>query len=111
MAEAPTREYYFNPQRECARVHLPISAAVSAFSHNQFENLAVLRDISTSGAFFFCDSPLETGSDVCLQFILSVLGRDIHVTCSGTVVRVEEPRESGKGIAMRFLSCDLRELQ
>ena len=95
-------------ERRVARVHLTVPASVSCpLSHCQ-DRLAIMRDLSTAGAFFYAELDAIEGSPITLQFVLSAFGKDIRMVCEGTIVRVERfPRGAATGIAVAFLNCNM----
>jgi hypothetical protein len=61
------------------------------------EGAGFTQDLSSRGAFFFCDAPLAEGSTIELTLRMPseiTLGEDMHVRCKGRVLRVMRPLES-----------------
>jgi hypothetical protein len=94
--------------RKVSRVHLTVPASVSCPSLNCRDRLAILRDLSTTGAFFYAELDASEGSTLTLQFVLSAFGKDIRLVCEATVVRVDRfPRGAATGVAVEFTHCDM----
>lgn len=73
--------------------------------------IALAKNISSGGAFLYCDSFIAVGSQVGLLLFLSVLpleitqGAPVRVWCVAKVVRVEPELVEGKfGTALEFIS-------
>ncbi|MCI0349764.1 MAG: PilZ domain-containing protein [Acidobacteriales bacterium] len=67
-------------------------------------HVAVVRDISESGVFFYSDFKPALGTNLCITIKPSFVGdSDAGFYCEGTVVRVEQQRpEAAPGIALRL---------
>ena len=95
-------------ERKVSRVHLTVPASVSCPTLNCQDRLAIMRDLSTAGAFFYAELNAEEGSPVTLQFVLSAFGKNIRMVCAGSIVRVERfPRGAATGIAVEFSHCNM----
>ena len=95
-------------ERKVSRVHLTVPASVSCPSLNCQNRLAIMRDLSTSGAFFYAELDAVEGSAVTLQFVLAAFGKNIRMVCDGNIVRVEQfPRGAATGIAIHFSRCNM----
>lgn len=95
-------------ERKVSRVHLTVPASVSCPTLNCQNRLAIMRDLSTSGAFFYAEFEPSEGSIVTLQFVLAAFGKSIRMVCDGNVVRVERfPRGAATGIAVEFNHCNM----
>jgi hypothetical protein len=93
-------------ERRVSRVHLTIPASISCPSVDCYDRLAILRDVSTSGAFFYAELDTVVGSRMTLQFALAAFGKNIRLLCEGIVVRVERfPRGAATGFALQFEAC------
>jgi len=67
-----------------------------------------MRDLSTSGAFFYAELDAIEGAAVTLQFVLAAFGKNIRMVCDGNIVRVERfPRGAATGIAVEFDRCNM----
>ena len=67
-----------------------------------------MRDLSTSGAFFYAELQAVEGSDITLQFVLAAFGKNIRLICDGSIVRVERfPQGAATGIAVEFNRCNM----
>lgn len=94
--------------RKVSRVRLTIPASISSPSLNCDDRLAILRDLSTEGAFFYAELDATEGASITLEFVLAAFGKNIRMECSGNVVRVERfPRGAATGIAVQFASCNM----
>lgn len=65
----------------------------------------VTRDLSTHGAFFYCEFAPEVGSEIELMLTLprELAGEETHVLCRGRVVRLEPRGEDRRaGVAVEF---------
>ena len=94
--------------RKVSRVLLTVPASVSCSSLNCHNRLAILRDLSTTGAFFYAELDAKEGASITLQFQLSAFGKDIRLVCEATVVRVDRyPRGAATGVAVEFTHCDM----
>jgi hypothetical protein len=95
-------------EREVSRVHVTVPASVSCPSLNCRDRLAIMRDLSTSGAFFYAELDALEGLAITLQFVLTAFGKNIRMICEGIVVRVERfPRGAATGIAVEFNHCNM----
>ena len=94
--------------RKVSRVHLTVPASVSCPSLNFENRLAILRDLSTTGAFFYAELDAREGVTLTLQFVLSAFGKDIRLVCEAIIVRVDRfPRGAATGVAVEFTRCDM----
>lgn len=93
-------------ERGGVRVPLHLSGGVQPSPPDLAEHLALVRDISFQGVFFF--SNFKPGIDSHLQLALSIpmAGKTVKILCHGKVVRVEESGPSAYGIAVRLHRCD-----
>ena len=95
-------------ERKVSRVHLTVPASVSCPELSCENRLAIMRDLSTSGAFFYAEIDALEGAMVTLQFVLSAFGKNIRMICEGSIVRVERfPRGAATGIAVEFNRCNM----
>jgi hypothetical protein len=61
-----------------------------------------LRDVSAAGAYFYADITPELGMTIRIDFNVVVSGREMGVTCEGTVVRIEPGASTGfTGVALQ----------
>lgn len=95
-------------ERSVSRVHVTVPASVSCPSLKCQDRLAIMRDLSTSGAFFYAELDAREGSAITLQFVLAAFGKNIRMVCEGQIVRVEHfPRGAATGIAVEFSRCNM----
>ena len=95
-------------ERKVSRVHITVPASVSCPSLECQNRLAIMRDLSTSGAFFYAELDAVEGLVVTLQFVLAAFGKNIRMVCEGNIVRVEHfPRGAATGIAVEFDHCNM----
>lgn len=96
----------FDQRRSCLRVHLTIPAEVVC--HSGDHRTALVRDISTSGAFIYSNFTPELDSEIVVDFVFPVVEKRMRITCDGKVVRVEKSASGGAtGIAMQFVHHDV----
>lgn len=94
--------------RKVSRVHMTVPASVSCPSIGCHNKLAIMRDLSTSGAFFYAEIDAHEGSKISVQFVLTAFGKNIRMECDGVIVRVERfPRGAATGIAVEFDHCNM----
>jgi hypothetical protein len=95
-------------ERKVSRVHLTIPASVNCPTLNCQDRLAIMRDLSTEGAFFYAELDGVEGAPITVHFILAAFGKNIRMACDGRIVRVEHfPRGAATGIAVEFLRCNM----
>jgi c-di-GMP-binding flagellar brake protein YcgR len=95
-------------RRSCMRIRLAAPAEVTCPVHDPQHHRALIRDISTSGAFLYSNFTPEMNSDVTLDFLFPIVEKRMRIACSGTVVRVEKSMNGGAtGIAIKFQHCDM----
>lgn len=95
-------------RRSSMRIRLAVPAEVSCPTYDPQHHRALIRDISTSGAFLYSSFTPEIHSEVTLDFLFPVVERRMRVACSGTIVRVEKSMNGGAtGIAIKFQHCDV----
>jgi len=94
-------------ERRHSRVHLSVEAKISCPATSHFEP-AHLRDVSAGGAFLYAHLEVAPGMIVRIDFVVPVAGREVLVSCEGSVVRAEA-NVLGKqsGIAVQFASVHL----
>lgn len=71
---------------------------------NTGERQAETRDVSFRGLYFLTENGVEVGSQI--EFVLTLpkqitLATDVHIHCTGLVVRVE-PNEGRTGVAAQI---------
>jgi len=94
--------------RKVSRVRLTMPASVSSPSLRCDDHLAILRDLSTEGAFFYSEIDAVEGTAITLEFVLVAFGKNIRMECTGNVVRVEHfPRGAATGIGVQFTRCNM----
>lgn len=84
-------------QRSKVRVPLHLSAGVRY--GGGAEHLALVRDISASGVFFYSDFEPHLETHVQIVLTVPVAGRNVQVICRGTVVRIEPSASKAVGVA------------
>lgn len=95
-------------RRSCMRIRLAAPAEVTCPGQEPQHHRALIRDISTSGAFLYSNFTPELHAGVTLEFLFPVVEKRMRVACSGTVVRVEKSMNGGAtGIAIKFQHCDV----
>ncbi len=89
-------------KRRSARVPLTVLAKVSSVVLGYSPLPARLRDVSAAGAYFYADMTPELGMTIRIDFNVLVSGREMGVTCEGTVVRIDLGASRGStGIALQ----------
>jgi hypothetical protein len=95
-------------ERQVSRVHVTLPATVNSPSLNCHNRLAIVRDLSTSGAFFYSELDAKVGAKISVQFVLSAFGKNIRMVCEGTIIRVEDfPQGAATGVAVSFHRCNM----
>ena len=95
-------------RRSCMRIRLAIPAEVICPDSDPQHHTALVRDISTSGAFFYSNFTPILHTNITMDFVFPVADRVMKVSCSGTVVRVEGAGNGcAVGIAMHFRHYDV----
>lgn len=95
-------------RRSCMRIRLAIPAEVTCPDSDPQHYTALVRDISTAGAFFYSNFTPTLHANITMDFVFPVADRLMKVSCSGTVVRVESGGDGcAVGIAMHFRHYDV----
>lgn len=103
MAVELMRRSALDQRRSSLRVQMAIPAEVICPDPGGQHLTALVRDISFSGAFFYCNLNPQVNSSIAIDFLFPVVERRMKVTCHGTVVRVERSVPGcANGIAMQF---------
>ena len=112
MHESEERPDRFDPeQRRSARVPLPVPAQISSVSLGYQQLPARLRDVSAAGAYFYAHMSPNVGTTIRIDFSVPVSGREMGITCEGSVVRIEPNANEGlTGIALQFARYHLANL-
>jgi hypothetical protein len=98
-------------ERRSARVPLPVSAQISSVSLGYQQLPARLRDVSAAGAYFYAHMSPNMGTTIRIDFSVPVSGREMGITCEGSVVRIEPNANEGlTGIALQFARYHLANL-
>jgi hypothetical protein len=77
------------------------------------EHRCATKDISTGGAFFYCDAQIAQDSPIQLVMILPpevTGGGEQWACCHGRVVRVEESSGGQRGVAVKIERVSLSPL-
>ena len=98
-----------NNRRREWRLDLPLPAVIEGQlpQGKKFKESTLIRNISSTGAYFSLDSGLVVGSKLNLVIALPkklTEGRDVKLNVGGITVRLEQPDVKGKrqGVAIRF---------
>jgi len=98
-----------NNRRREWRLDLPLPAVIEGQlpQGKKFKEATLIRNISSTGAYFSLDSGLVVGSKLNLVIALPkklTEGRDVKLNVGGITVRLEQPDVKGKrqGVAIRF---------
>lgn len=88
-------------QRSVQRIFVRLPAWITLDARPQ-EHVAFVRDISTSGIFFYSDFQATPGDN--LDFVLEYLrdSNKVRFHLSGKVIRLEQIHGSNVGIALAF---------
>ena len=94
-------------ERSGTRVSLHLPGAVKLTTPEEVaEQLALVRDISFHGAFFYSNFKPAIDCPVELSLSFPIAGKEVKVLCEGKVVRVEESASNAYGIAVKLHRCD-----
>ena len=75
------------------------------------KHLALIRDVSASGVFFYCNLDPPMGTDLTVAFTMPGAEGYVEVLCQGKVVRREEyPVGAAMGIAARLYRQEISPL-
>ncbi|HET9743258.1 MAG TPA: PilZ domain-containing protein [Terriglobales bacterium] len=108
--DTPSATSSAEEKRRFSRVHLTIPAQISRSGPRGSDYPAHLRDVSASGAFCYTQLVLTLGSPVRLSFHVPVAGREVEISCEGSVVRLEAG-ERHAGVAIQFARLQLGETE
>jgi PilZ domain len=97
-------------ERAGVRVSLHLHGAVKLIEPELPEQLALVRDISFHGAFFYSNFKPAIDCPVELTLSIPIAGKEVKILCEGKVVRVEESASSAYGIAVKLHRCDFAPL-
>jgi PilZ domain-containing protein len=97
-------------RRKAERIAVAESVSASWTNGGAHAISGISRDLSTSGAFFYCERAPELGSEIELLVTLppKLAGGDTaNVLCRGRVVRVEPSGDDLRvGVAVEFESVE-----
>lgn len=75
------------------------------------KHLALIRDVSASGVFFYCNLDPPVGTDLTVAFTMPGAEGYVEVLCQGKVIRREEyPVGAAMGIAARLYRQEISPL-
>jgi hypothetical protein len=95
-------------ERQVSRVHVTLPATINCPSLECHNRLAIVRDLSTCGVFFYSELDARVGAKISVQFVLSAFGKNIRMVCEGSIVRVEHfPQGAATGVAVSFQRCNM----
>jgi hypothetical protein len=97
-------------QRREARIHNQASGTVFTVDQPAQAQPAQLRDLNTLGAFFYSKLKASAGQSIALHIMMpkSGDGKQLKISCQGTVLRVEPGYDSiGAGFALQFSQYDI----
>ena len=104
----PIMRSTLDQRRSCMRIRLAVPAEVICPELDSQHHTALVRDISTTGAFFYSNFTPGLHSNITMDFMFPVTERLMKISCSGVVVRVENAANGGAtGIAMHFQHYDV----
>lgn len=96
-------------QRESPRQRVCISGVISCSQPQCRDVIALVRDVSSDGAFFYANFPVhqgapEIGAAVELCYTSADHEKHLEMICRGQVVRiVKYPAGAATGVAMRLV--------
>ncbi len=96
-------------ERKSKRVPAVEPVAASFKNGGVHEVAGVTRDVSSAGAFFYCEFAPELGATIELMFNLpaELIKDSAQVLCRGRVVRVEPANANQPiGVAVEFTSIE-----
>lgn len=93
-------------ERAGVRVALHLSGGVRPAPPDLAEHIALVRDISFHGVFFYSNFKPGVDSDLQLALSIPMAGKTVNILCHGKVVRVEESGPSAYGVAVKLHRCD-----
>jgi hypothetical protein len=87
-------------RRKMPRFQMQLPLEIDQGDHGQV--MAVTRDVSAGGVYFYLDSDTAAGSSV--EFVMTfppeiTLVKSLRVRCTGRVIRIDKPIPQGVGIA------------
>jgi len=97
-------------QRSSVRTPVCLSGTISW--RGQGEKVALVRDVSDSGAFLYSNfsdnaPPPDLGQELTLSFSMVKNDRRVEMLCRGRVVRlVDFPTGAATGIALQLNRCE-----
>jgi PilZ domain-containing protein len=86
-------------QRATARSIINQPGTVLACEANGSEHVALVRDVSASGLYFYSDFRPQPGARLALRFLMPVLDRKVPMQCEVEVIRVEKG-ENGAAVGI-----------
>src|ERR1035441_7115682 len=90
-------------KRKLERIELPRTILVRSGTLGYADSAAVLKDISAAGAYFLTLMALARGEVVELFVTLHDAEGTLHLSFTGTVVRVEKcVTDNSLGVAVKF---------
>jgi len=112
---SPTPSQAVPPPEEERRRHRRLRVSLPVRFHLEdasgpVQGQGVLRDVSLSGAYFFCDTPFPLAPGHTIRMVITCYVPTLgpwgtsHLQATGTVVRLENPGAVGTplGIAVAF---------
>jgi hypothetical protein len=96
-------------RRKSSRVQMSVPVALRT-GDGRAEQSATTRDLSSNGVFLYTKEPMRPGSQIEIVLILPpelAGGTRRWACCQASILRVENPTDSGFGIAAKIENLDL----
>lgn len=89
-------------KRSSLRRSLHRSAKVTCESQGCVDQIALIRDVSGDGLFFYCKLKPQVGEELTVVFNMPIENKNFRVTFKGRVVRVEKCEGTLFGLAAQL---------
>ena len=90
----------------CApRVGLHLSASARVTQDGDSEHVALIRDISTGGIFFYSDFAPKLGADIRVEFSVNIAGKRLQFELTCKAIRIVDVETGAIGVAARLQGC------
>ncbi|HEX3321014.1 MAG TPA: PilZ domain-containing protein [Terriglobales bacterium] len=102
-------EKHGSERRRASRVQMSVPVSLRP-GNGAAEQTATTRDLSSNGVFFYTKEPFRPGAQIEIVLILPpelAGGTKRWACCQASILRVENPTDSGFGIAATIDNLDL----
>ncbi len=89
-------------KRSSVRRSLHRSAKVTCEGQGCVDQIALIRDVSGDGIFFYCKLKPQVGEELTVVFNMPIENKNFRVTFTGCVVRVEKCEGTLFGLAAQL---------